>query len=500
MLTRVEIIPFQTELRPALPNIYGSKDYREFREILIKIDTILVHTDFESRLISTKLHNVAHQQKSPTTWLNSAAAQYHYRTLKHAMRCNIARSLTGESSRRFSAHLADSTLLQWFTGISDFGACKASSKSALDRYQNAFDAELLIKEIHALLNQFTSQEMVNAVGISEPLCFDAIWTDSTCVKANIHFPVDWVLLTDACKTLILSINTIRRHGLKHRMNDPHEFLKKINQLSIKMTHTRRKKDSKKQRKKILRDIKSLTRVIERHALRYRNILASNWSQTDLTEAQQQQVISRIDSIITQLPNAIHQAHERIIGERQLPSKEKLISLYDRSAQIIVRGKSGNEVEFGQRLFITEQRNGLIIDWEMQGKESQSDAKMLETIVKRVTQNYETLSSVGGDRGFNSTANTHFLNSQNIYDGTCPRSVTQLQERLNDPVFVEQQTRRSQTEGRIGLFKNVFLGKPLRSQVLSNKQQMLNWCVLTHNLWVLARMALTDEMLRATKAA
>lgn len=31
-----------------------------------------------------------------------------------ALRCNIARVLLGESFRDFSAHLADSALLQWF--------------------------------------------------------------------------------------------------------------------------------------------------------------------------------------------------------------------------------------------------------------------------------------------------------------------------------------------------------------------------------------------------
>ena len=64
--------------------------------------------------------------------------------------------------------------------------------------------------------------------------------------------------------------------------------------------------------------------------------------------------------------------------------------------------------------------------------------------------------------------------------------------------MELQKRRSQTEGRIGIFKNVFLGKPLRSKGFLNKQLSVTWCVLTHNLWIIARMALADEAERKDK--
>ena len=34
-------IPLQLELRPEIPNVYGTMDYREFRDTLVKIDEIL---------------------------------------------------------------------------------------------------------------------------------------------------------------------------------------------------------------------------------------------------------------------------------------------------------------------------------------------------------------------------------------------------------------------------------------------------------------------------
>ena len=48
---------------------------------------------------------------------------------------------------------------------------------------------------------------------------NTVWNDSTVVKANIHFPVDWVLLVDAVRTLMKATTLIRREGLKIRMGE-----------------------------------------------------------------------------------------------------------------------------------------------------------------------------------------------------------------------------------------------------------------------------------------
>jgi len=46
-------------------------------------------------------------------------------------------------------------------------------------------------------------------------------------------------------------------------------------------------------------------------------------------------------------------------------------------------------------------------------------------------------------------------------------------------------RRAQTEGRIGIFKNEFLGGPLLSKGIAGQDRQVGWAALTHNLWLLA---------------
>ena len=98
-----------------------------------------------------------------------------------------------------------------------------------------------------------------------------------------------------------------------------------------------------------------------------------------------------------------------------------------------------------------------------------------------------VAAVAADRGFDSERNQQFLKERKTYNGICPRSVKQLQQRKRSWKFTGLQRRRSQCEGRIGIAKNNFLGQPLRSKGFTSRELALSWAVLTHNLWVIARL-------------
>ena len=269
-------ISLQLELRPEIPNVYGTLDYREFRDTLIKIDEILTRSGIEHKLVTEALSQYVIKNKlDASKFYNSKEASFHYKKLKHALRCNIARHLTGESYRLFSIRLADSELFQWFTSISAFGCRKAISKSSLERYEKCFDETLIAEEVRKWLAGLADTKKAVALGLYQPIDYKKIFSDSTCIKANIHFPTDWVLLRDGARSLLLAIKTIRVQGLKHRMIEPQLLLKQMNKLCIAMTLTRRKMDSKKQRKTILRKIKKLSLCIAKHGKRYRELLNTN---------------------------------------------------------------------------------------------------------------------------------------------------------------------------------------------------------------------------------
>ncbi|MDP6629351.1 MAG: hypothetical protein QGH42_09075 [Kiritimatiellia bacterium] len=486
------MIAIQTEFRPALPNVYGAADYREFREVLLQMDTALragLGEDLVQRWLE-KWESAREGVVAPGRLVLM------WRYAHYALRCNVARHLMGLPFREFSVRLADSELLQWFCSINTFGQRKAISKSSLERFDKWFDVRDVERVIREQLASLQRPDMAQALaGRDAGVRLDEIFADSTCVRANIHYPVDWVLLRDATRSLIAAIVTIRRQGLKHRMPTPGEFVTRINRLCIQMTHSRRRKDGRKYRKKVLREMKQLSKLVQRHGERYRDLLEARWQETDWTEKQTQVVIKRIDNVLEKLPKAIEQAHERIIGERRVKNTDKVLSLYEDDVHVLVRGKADAEVEFGNGLYLAEQRDGLIVDWELFRDHPPADSRLVKKSLKRIEASYGSVATYCGDRGFDTKANTTYLESENVFNGICPKAPAVMAERTGDLRFMELQRRRGQTEARIGIFKNAYLGRPLRSKGFEHKRNTVAWCVLTHNLWVLARTKIASEQQR-----
>ncbi len=476
------IVHYQPEFRPALPCVFASKDYHEFRDTLVEMDRMLAVSGIEHRFIAER---IAEAGKA----LSAKQLDRRCTHLRLALRHCILLAITGLSFRELARRMADSHLFQWFVHTGKIDAVRPVSKSTIERFEKMFDADDVAGLIHNLNRAVADADGARKLLYREAaLRFDAIFADTTCVKANIHFPVDWVLLRDATRTLMNAVALIRRRGLKHRVGPPESFIREMNKLCIEMTHTRKKKDAKKVRKKVFRRMKKLMKTIEGHGRSYHALLEERWCETGWGEFEAQVVLDRIQGILDQLPQAVHQAHERIIGGRRVANAEKILSLYEPDIHVLVRGKAGAEVEFGNGLYLAEQSDGLIVDWDFMESQPRADSKLVKPSLERIAGNYAAPGSYTGDRGFDARANDIVLEELGIINGICPRSVPALREKLQDEGFCLLQKRRGGTEGRIGIFKNAYLGRPLRSKGFANRKTRIEWCVLGHNLWKLATMA------------
>lgn len=479
------IIPFELPLPLILPTIEGNVDYRDFRDQLLRIESLLVHSQLETQMIEADLQRWLAQQKR----VSARAQQKHQFHARRALRCNIARLLLPEDYRGFAARLADSPLLQFFCGLGEVDRVVVPSKSTLQRYfvwWTEPEVRQLVQELLLRASQAPEQ-----LGLAQSLDLETAYLDSTCLCANIHYPVDWVLLRDATRTLMGSVRLIRDQGLKHRMEEPETFLRRINGLCIKMTHAWNRQDraeSQRLRKQTLRQMDRLVGTVRHHARRYRELLDTHWQQTEWTRPQAEQVLGRMDQVLAQLPKARQQARQRILKGQLVPNEEKILSLYEADVRVIVRKKAGAEVEFGNTLFLAENPQGAIIDWELFRESAPADSALLPRSVGRMQQAYAPgPKALAGDRGFDSELNRFGLDEEGIYNAVCPRSPRQLRKRKRSWKFKRLQRRRAQTEGRIGILKNVFLGGRMRGKGFAHQELTVTWTVLVHNLWVLARL-------------
>jgi hypothetical protein len=316
------------------------------------------------------------------------------------------------------------------------------------------------------------------------------YVDATALKARVHYPVDWLLFRDAVRTLTLGIAQVRKHGILSRLpKAPEDYRRAINKLCIQMTHARRTKDAKKTRKKTFRLMKKQLRTVEKLARGHLQKLRKQGASKGLNFTTVFMLEEKLTVILDQVDSIIHQAHERIIGERRVKSKDKILSLYEPDMHVIVRGKTDAEVEFGNTLFLAEQTNGLIIDWHLYQDQAPADSRMIPEHLKRCEKDSGIiLESLTGDRGFDSADNCKRLDGK-IENNICPRNIEQLSKRLRQEQFRNHQIRRAQTEARIAIIMHGFLGTPPRKWGYTNKARLCAWGILAHNLWVLARLPL-----------
>lgn len=487
------IISFQTGLFNKNQEIFGCKEFTERLCLLERLNSLLdqsgIESDFMHKHIQRKLAE-KQEKKGKEATLNVSEIRRHSKFAIQALRCNIVGFVYNDSLRELSIRLADSSSLQEFCHLGDFQRVNIPSKSKLSDFRNIFPVE----DIQQIMDKLTSMgsKQDNPLQLEDPLKVSDVYVDSTCLMANIHFPVDWVLLCDGCRTILKAIIIIRKNGLKHRISAPEKFLRKVNKFSIEMANLRRKKDAKKLRKIVLRKLLNLTRCIEKHARRYCNLLKSSWQKTSLKEGEVKQILKRLNSMIDQLPEARSQARSRIISEIQVPNNEKILSLYDNNVNVIKRGKMTAEVEFGNELYLAEQENGLIVDWQLFSGSACAESRKLPASLERITGKFGCPDSITSDRGFDSKSNRDLLKGQGVFNGLAARNLKEMSKLMKDEEYAQKQRRRGQTEARISIIKNNFLGGRAASRNFVYRERQTGWAILVHNLWVIARLPQAEE--------
>lgn len=75
--------------------------------------------------------------------------------------------------------------------------------------------------------------------------------------------------------------------------------------------------------------------------------------------------------------------EWIIGECKVDNADKIHSAHGPGIEVIVRGKAGSQVEFGNELFLAERWGGLIVDYQLYGRQAPGEGEKMRESVERI---------------------------------------------------------------------------------------------------------------------
>ena len=252
------------------------------------------------------------------------------------LRCALLKQYRQLSYQELAFHLEDSASFRAFARLPWAWSPK---KSVLQKTISAIRAETWERINRALLAS-ARQDKLESGGV--------VRLDSTVTAALLHEPSDSSLLWDAVRVMVRLLREANAllGGTGPAWRDHHRAAKKRAR-AIQFTRGRPK------RVQLYRELIAITRA----TLAYlRQAAAQLATATDLRVALWQAKARHHQPLIEQI---IAQSERRVLAGEPVSAGEKLVSLFEPHADIIVKGR--RDVEYGHKLNLTSGRSGLILD-------------------------------------------------------------------------------------------------------------------------------------------
>jgi IS5 family transposase len=190
---------------------------------------------------------------------------------------------------------------------------------------------------------------------------------------------------------------------------------------------------------------------------------------------------------------VDQARRRVLGGEQVPTSEKIYSIFEAHTDLIKRGKVNKPIEFGHKIFLAESAHGLVTQYRVLDG-NPSDEDHVESSLKAHKETFGSAPDVfATDRGFDNAANQKTCRKARIRCPSIPqrggKKTAERQAVEKSPDFKKAQRFRAGIEGRISV---LFRGRGMKRCLAHGKQRFtvfIGVAVLTNNLMKVAEILL-----------
>jgi IS5 family transposase len=340
--------------------------------------------------------NLVWQDLSPKGLLSDAGAQG--LSAEQVLRALIVKQLNGFSYRELAFHLVDSVTYRRFCQL---GWNQAPSKSGLAGCIKAIRMETLEK-INRLL-----------VGIAQNKKIEdgkKIRVDTTVVESNIHAPLDSNLLWD-CVRVVTRLMDDARQIVGAKVTFPNRA-RRAKRRALGILNAR----FKEKRKPLYRDLLVVAKETLQSAERVIDVIDGAVADASMQLSVQVKAISvrkELTHFVALARRVMSQTERRVLNEESVPSREKLVSIFEEHTDIIV--KDHRETLYGHKICLTSGRSTLVTDCTiLEG--NPADSTLAQQTIDR------HIEILGGpprqavyDGGFTSKANLDAIKDKGVTD-------------------------------------------------------------------------------------
>src|SRR5438132_1603309 len=186
--------------------------------------------------------------------------------------------------------------------------------------------------------------------------------DTTVVETDIHHPTDNTLLWDSVRVvtrLVRKLAAVLPAGVGQFTNRTRSARRRMQEIQRMTTRQRHRRQQDKYRQLI-----GITQQVVHNA---RGILEKTKDQCGL-DLMDDLVIGelrrKIDHYCQLGDRVIYQSWRRVLQGEQVPTDEKIYSIFETHTDLIKRGKVQKPIEFGHKIFLAESARGLITQYRV----------------------------------------------------------------------------------------------------------------------------------------
>jgi len=312
---------------------------------------------------------------------------------EQVVRAAIVKVLFSFTYEELAFHLIDSKTIQRFCriGIAD----KGFKKSVLNKNIKALSPETWQAINEDVLGYAVDHRIEKGRQVR---------IDCTVVKSNIHHPTDSSLLWDAVRVLTRLLNCAKEDfGLRHLRFKNHQRVAKRRMLAIQYAA------NNKVRKPLYKDLIK----ISRQCVGYAQSAIRLMEQSPSPSISMMGLSLDMKRMVRLTEKVIHQAERRVIHGENVPSTDKVVSLFEPHTDVIVKDR--RDTFYGHKVCLTGGKSNLILDCLIV-KGNPADTALTGTMLDRQNDLYGRYPLKAAlDGGFASKANLAEAKSKKIKD-------------------------------------------------------------------------------------
>lgn len=315
-------------------------------------------------------------------------------------------------------------------------------------------------------------------------------TDTTVVEADVAYPTDSGLLAKAITRISATVKKVKAAGgaTRTRTRDRSRSAGKRAR-SIAANLKRRTGEAKDEVRRITGDLADLAGTAAVEAERVISNAKRALRRQGAASGKLARAVADLETLLERTGRIIVQTRTRLAGDTP-PGATRLVSLHDPDARPIVKGRLGKPVEFGYKAQITDNADGLVLDYEVHIGNPPDAGLLVPAIERAVRRVGKVPRAVTADRGYGDTGIDDKLTELGVTTVAIPRKAKPSAARREierQPSFRRLVKWRTGAEGRISALKRGYGMDRTRIDGIDGARTWVGHGVLTHNLVHLAAM-------------